>query len=262
MTDQEKYNCIVIDDEYLARKLMADYISKIPQFNLVDSFDTPMAAINTISSGDIDVIFTDIEMPDMSGIDFIKNLMVPHGPLIAFVTAYPQYAVQGFEVNAVEYLLKPVSFSRFVKAANKIITILNYKQKFKKLEAHHQSEEENNFNKENHNEEKDFIIVKSDRKMVKLMYDDIIYIEGALEYVTFYTHEAKYMGLFSLKKLEKELPGKKFMRIHKSYIVALNKITEINGNLVKVGTNAIPVSKTMKPRLMNYFSGENGENEK
>ncbi|MDN5291952.1 MAG: hypothetical protein PWQ06_2191 [Anaerophaga sp.] len=258
MTYQEKYNCIVIDDEYLARKLMADYISKIPQFNLVDSFDTPMTAINTISHGDIDVIFTDIEIPDMSGMDFIKNLMVPHGPLIVFVTAYPQYAVQGFEVNAVEYLLKPVSFPRFVKAVNKIITILSYKQKFKKLEAS-QSEKDNPADKENHNKEKDFIIVKSDRKMVKLKYNDILYIEGALEYVTFYTPEAKYMGLFSLRKLEKELPVKKFMRIHKSYIVALNKITEINGNRVKVGSNDIPVSKTMKPKLLNYFSGENDQ---
>jgi DNA-binding LytR/AlgR family response regulator len=253
MKAQGKYNCIVIDDEFLARKLMADYISKIPQFNLIDSFDSPMAAIDTISNGEIDVIFTDIEMPDMSGMDFIKNLMVPHGPLIVFVTAYPQYAVQGFEVNAVEYLLKPVSFPRFVKAVNKIITILNYRQKYKELESPAEKPTVQDTPAE---EAKNFIIVKSDRRMVKLLYDDILYIEGALEYVTFHTHTSKYMGLFSLRKLEQELPAERFMRIHKSYIVALDKVREINGNLVKVGEHTISVSKMMKPKLLNYFAGK------
>ena len=253
MTAPGKYKCIVIDDEYLARKLMADYISKIPQFDLVDSFDTPMAAINTITSGDVDVIFTDIEMPDMSGMDFIKNLMIPQGPLIVFVTAYPQYAVQGFEVNAVEYLLKPVSFPRFVKAVNKITTILNYKQKYKALEPLAERKESIT---QDFNNEKDFIIVKSDRRMVKLLYDDILFIEGALEYVTFHTHTSKYMGLFSLRKLEQELPADRFRRIHKSYIAALDKISEINGNLVKIGEHTISVSKAMKPKLLSHFSGK------
>ncbi|MGQ1889874.1 LytR/AlgR family response regulator transcription factor [Thermophagus sp. OGC60D27] len=255
MAEEGKYNCVVIDDEYLARKLMADYISKIPQFQLVESFDTPMAAINTISQGNIDVIFTDIEMPDMSGMDFIKNLSIPAAPLIVFVTAYPQYAVQGFEVNAVEYLLKPVSFPRFVKAVNKITTILNYRRKLRVAEALQNSTA---IESDVKTEEKDFIIVKSDRKMVKLKYKDILYIEGALEYVIFYSTTGKYMGLFSLKNLEKELPADRFMRIHKSYIVALDRISEINGNLVKIGSQSVPVSKTMKPVLMNYFSGENG----
>ncbi|SFE35482.1 LytR/AlgR family response regulator transcription factor [Thermophagus xiamenensis] len=253
MTEEGKYNCVVIDDEYLARKLMADYISKIPQFNLVASFDTPMAAINTISKGEIDVIFTDIEMPDMSGMDFIKNLTFPSSPLIVFVTAYPQYAVQGFEVNAVEYLLKPVSFPRFIKAVNKITTILNYRQRLKTVELPQKANSAEPLSK---NEDKNFILVKSERKIVKLLYKDILFIEGALEYVIFHSTSSKYMGLFSLKKLEKELPSDQFMRIHKSYIVALDKISEINGNMVKVGGQSIPVSKTMKPVLMNYFSGE------
>src|SRR5690554_8144851 len=129
MTEQKKYNCIVIDDEFLARKLMADYISKVPQFNLAGSFASPMAAIETIATGTVDVIFTDIEMPDMSGMDFIKNLGFPFAPVIVFVTAYPQYAVQGFEVSAAEYLLKPVSFPRFIKAVNKITAILNIRKR-------------------------------------------------------------------------------------------------------------------------------------
>lgn len=249
MAEQGKYNCIVIDDEFLARKLMADYISKIPQFHLVDSFDSPMAAIDTITSGGIDVVFTDIDMPDMSGMDFIKNLSLPLVPIIVFVTAYPQYAVQGFEVNATEYLLKPVSFPRFVKAVNKITTILNFKQK---LEGMAMQETPRPKPK---GDQKDFIIVKSDRKMVKLMYDDILFIEGALEYVFFHTLGGKFMGLYSLRKLENELPGDRFMRIHKSYIVALKRVSEINGNQVLVGRHTISVSKAMKPVLLEHFSG-------
>jgi len=199
MTEQGKYNCIVIDDEFLARKLLTDYISKIPQFHLVDTFDSPMAAIDTISNGGIDVVFTDIEMPDMSGMDFIKNISLPLIPIVVFVTAYPQYAVQGFEVNATEYLLKPVSFPRFIKAVNKITTILNYMHKF---EAMSMLEPSKLKQKE---EQKNFIIVKTDRKMVKLMYNDILFIEGALEYVFFHTISGKFMGLYSLRKLENEL---------------------------------------------------------
>lgn len=249
MREQGKYNCVVIDDEFLARKLMADYISKIPQFHLVDSFDSPMAAIDTITSGGIDVVFTDIDMPDMSGMDFIKNLSLPLVPIVVFVTAYPQYAVQGFEVNATEYLLKPVSFPRFIKAVNKITTILNFKQK---LEGMAMNEAPRPKPK---GDQKDFIIVKSDRKMVKLMYDDILFIEGALEYVFFHTLSGKFMGLYSLRNLESELPKNQFMRIHKSYIVAFKRISEINGNQVLVGPHTISVSKALKPALLEHFSG-------
>lgn len=245
---QNKYKCIVIDDEFLARKLLADYISKIPQFTLVNTFDSTMAAIDTIASGEIDVIFTDIEMPDMSGMDFIRNMSSPSDPVIVFVTAYPQYAVQGFEVNATEYLLKPVSFPRFVKAVNKITTLLTLRKRLESLpnEDHALPEPQ---------KEKGFIIVRSDRKIVKLHYDDIYYIEGALEYVTFHTAEGKLMGLFSLRNLESELPADRFMRIHKSYIVALDKIKEIDGNQVMVGDNTIIVSKAMRPVLLEYFAG-------
>ena len=249
MAEQGKYNCIVIDDEFLARKLMADYISKIPQFHLVDSFDSPMAAIDTITSGGIDVVFTDIDMPDMSGMDFIKNLSLPLVPIVVFVTAYPQYAVQGFEVNATEYLLKPVSFPRFIKAVNKITTILNFKQKLEGMAMHEAPRPKPKA------DQKDFIIVKSDRKMVKLMYDDILFIEGALEYVFFHTLSGKFMGLYSLRNLESELPKNQFMRIHKSFIVALKRISEINGNQVLVGSHTISVSKALKPVLLEHFSG-------
>lgn len=247
MEEYQKYNCIIIDDEFLARKLIADYISKIDHLNLVGSFDTPIKTIDIITKGNVDVIFTDIEMTDISGIDFIQELSVPNQPIIVFITAYPQYAVQGFEINAVEYLLKPVSFPRFLKAVNKITTILKAKQKLQLLENSQPPIQPVI-------EKKGFVIIKNERKIVKLLHEEILFIEGALEYVTFQTRNKKIMGLFSLKNLEKELPEDKFMRIHKSYIVALDKISEIDGNLVRIDQFTIAVSKAIRPKLLKAFS--------
>ena len=247
----DKFSCIVIDDEYLARKLLADYISKIPQFELVGSFDSAVSAIEVISKGKVDVIFTDIEMPDMSGMDFIKNMQTTSSlPLVVFVTAYPQYAVEGFEVSATEYLLKPVSFPRFIKAVNKIITTLNLHKKATTIQKTEVIEIKQEI------EDNNYIVIKVDGRVVKLLYDDILYIEGALEYVVFHTKDDKYMTLMSLRNLEKELPEENFMRIHKSYIVAVDKVQEIEGNMVYVGKNRITVSKNMRPVLLKRFSGE------
>lgn len=247
--EKKIYNCIVIDDEHLARKLVGDYISKIDHLKLAGSFDNPVKAIDVIAHGDIDVIFTDIEMADLTGIDFIQNLPLQNRPIVVFITAYPEYAVQGFEINADEYLLKPVSFARFVKAVNKITSLLQVKHKLKSIERLEPQPQKTI------NDEIGFIIVKSERKVIKLPYDEILFIEGALEYVTFQTPETKVMGLFSLKSLEEQLPAARFMRIHKSYIVSVNKITEIDGNQVRVGKFTIPVSKTMRPKLLDVFSG-------
>lgn len=191
MEEYQKYNCIIIDDEYLASKLIADYISKIDHFNLVGSFDNPIKTIDIITNGNVDEIFTDIEMTDISGIDFIQELSVPNQPIIVFITAYPQYAVQGFETNGVEYLLKPVSFPRFVKAVNKITTILKAKQKLQLLENSQPPIQPAI-------EEKGFVIIKNERKIVKLLHEEILFIEGALEYVTFQTRNKKIMRLFIL----------------------------------------------------------------
>jgi len=250
MNPNGKYNCIVIDDEFLARKLLTEYISKVPQLNLIKSLDSPVDAIDFISGGVVDILFIDIEMSDISGIEFIKNLSSANRPIVIFVTAYPQYAVQGFEVDATEYLIKPATFSRFIKAVNKAITILNVREKMNFLEKNRQQQSLSNII-QSHN----YIIVKTERKIVKLLYDDIYFIEGAMEYVNFQTKDKKIMGLFSLKELEKELPKEKFMRIHKSYIVALDKIREIDGNQVKIGEWKVFVSKDNRPHLIQLFRG-------
>lgn len=244
MSKEKKYNCIVIDDEYLARKLLEEYISKVPQLELMQTFDNPVDAMGLVAQGKVEIIFTDIEMADISGIDFIKNMDIPSRPMIIFVTAYSQYAVQGFEVDAIEYLLKPVTFPRFLKAVNKAVSLLNIRQKLR-----------DNTLVAPLSQERDYIIIRTEGKIIKLYHDEIYFIEGALEYVSFYTLEKKELALFSLKKLEEELPSDKFLRIHKSYIVAVDKIREINGLQVKVGKWDIKVSKPMKPKLLEMFSG-------
>ncbi len=242
MSHKEVYNCIVIDDEFLARKLLEEYISKIPQLNLIKSYSDPIDAIELLSAGQIDIMYIDIQMTEISGIDFIKRLPIASRPLTIFVTAYPQYAVDCFEIDAIEYLVKPTSFLRFFKATHKAIDIINTKRKALLWE-----------NNKTQNT-KDYIIVKSDRKLIKLYYKDIYFIEGALEYVTFQKKDEKVTTLYSLKKLEEELPQNQFIRIHKSYIVSIDKISEIDGNQVKVGQWNIHVSKNLRPKLLDKFS--------
>ncbi|MCT4615184.1 MAG: LytTR family DNA-binding domain-containing protein [Marinifilaceae bacterium] len=245
---EEKVNCIIIDDEFLARRLLSDYIKKIPELNLVGSFDSPLAISNVINENNVELIFTDIEMDDILGIDFIENLRVPNPPLVIFVSAYSEYAAKAFEIDAMEYLVKPVTFPRFLKASNKALNIIDIKRKMKN----------NNLETGNISERRavrdNFIIVKIDRKHVKIQFDDILYIEGALEYVYFQTKTNRLMSLFSLKKLENTLPNDKFMRIHKSYIVAIDKIDMVDGNKVILGDNEIAVSRTFKKRLLEKLS--------
>lgn len=250
MNPNGKYNCIVIDDEFLARKLLTEYISKVPKLNLIGSLDSPVDAIDLISGGIVDILFIDIEMSDISGIDFIKNLSLINRPVVVFVTAYPQYAVQGFEVDATEYLIKPTTFPRFIKAVNKAINVLNIQKKASLFESTRQM-----LSSSINRSSGEYIIVKTERKIVKLLYNDIYFIEGAMEYVNFQTLDNRIMGLFSLKKLENELPKDKFMRIHKSYIVAIDKIREIDGNQVKIGEWKVFVSKDNRPRLLRLFRG-------
>lgn len=242
---ENKYNCVVIDDEFLARKLLAEYISKVPQLNLVGTFDSPLKTIGLFQNEKIDIVFLDIQMPDISGIDFIKNMSVR--PLIIFVTAFPEYALQGFELDVIEYLVKPVSLPRFLKAVNKAINIADVRRKAELFE--HGLSLNNRRQKNGQN----FIIIKSERKIIKLSYDEIYFIEGALEYVNFQTKDKKFIGLFSLKDLENTLPAEQFMRVHKSYIISLNKINELDGNLIKLDKWSIPLSKSFRPKLLNYL---------
>lgn len=239
----------MIDDEFLARKLLSEYISKIPQLNLVGVYDSPLSTVGLFQKERIDIVFLDIQMPDISGIDFIKNMTVR--PLIILVTAFPEYALQGFELDVIEYLVKPVPLPRFLKAVNKAINIADVRRKAELFELGVQES-----SSEQRKQMQDFIVIKSERKIIKLSYDEIYFIEGALEYVNFQTKEKKFVGLFSLKELEKTLPEDQFMRVHKSYIVSLNKIKELDGNQIKLDKWTIPLSKSLRSKLLEYLGRE------
>ncbi len=241
MKPEEKCKCIIIDDEFLARKLLVEYVTKVPQLKLLGTFADPVDAIEVLTKQKVDIIYIDIEMNDVSGIDFIKKLPTSNRPLVIFVTAYSQYAVECFEIEAFEYLVKPTNFLRFLNATHKAIETIETQRK---AQLWDESIQEKN---------KDHIIIKSDRKLIKIFHSDIYFIEGALEYVTFQKENEKIVSLYSLKKLEEELPANKFMRIHKSYIVNIDKISEINGNIVKVGNWNIQVSKILKSELLDKF---------
>lgn len=227
-----KYNCLVVDDETLAQELLANHISKIPEFILVKTCHTAIEALSALKENEIDILFLDIQMPNLTGIDLLKSLSNP--PLTIFTTAYSEHAVESFELNATDYLLKPISFNRFFKTANKILNILNQQTTLT-----------------NNNTTPEYLFVKSDGKAVKLNFKDILFIESLEKYARFYTKENTVVTLMSLTKLETVLPSDNFMRIHKSYIANLQKIISIQGNRAHIeGDYTANISKTIKPELM------------
>ncbi|MGH1388032.1 LytR/AlgR family response regulator transcription factor [Kordia sp.] len=243
----EPINCIIIDDEFLARKLLIDYIGKLPQVHLLESFDNALNALDYVHRNSVDLIFCDIQMPDLTGIDFIKSLQKK--PVIIFTTAYSEFALQGYELDVVEYLLKPFSLPRFIKAINKATEIIRLKRLAHKEDKKEKVSTETTLTKENIG----FMLIKSDRKIHKVFYDEILFIEGALEYVNFYTKTKRVLGLYSLKELEDLLPTSNFMRVHKSYIVALKKVNEIDGNQAIIQKHKIPIGKRHKNEFLKRF---------
>ncbi|MDX6746910.1 LytTR family DNA-binding domain-containing protein [Polaribacter sp. PL03] len=220
-------NCIIIDDEPLALELLEDFISKVPFLELVGSCSNGFEATTILQEQKVDLIFTDIEMPDFSGIDFIKSLDVK--PLFIFTTAYSHYAVEGFNLNAIDYLVKPIPFHRFLKAATRAQNLLK-----SKIE-----EEITTVNKEACSE---FIFVKSEYENLKINLCDIKYIESLKDYIKIHTHKEKpILTLSSLKSFEEKLGKLNFIRVHKSYIVSLKHIYSVQRNRIIIDDNWIPI---------------------
>ena len=224
-------NCIIIDDEPLARKGLVEYISDVDFLHLAGEFDNPLKATSTLSGQTIHLIFLDIQMPKLSGIEFLKSLS--HPPLVIFTTAYPQYAIEGFDLNVLDYLLKPISFDRFLKAAMKAKDAVTSKQTIPASTS-----------------QEDYIFIKSDNKLVKIFYNDILFIEALQNYVTIYTSDKKYITYLTFKSVEESLPADQFIKVHKSYIVAAAKIESIEGNQIKIGSHYIPISRSSKEEVM------------
>ncbi len=240
-----KIKCVVIDDEHLAREYLKNYISKVPELEILGDFNSPLKAMELIKSGVVDLIFIDIQMPDITGIDFVKSLT--HRPSVVFTTAYQDYALEGFNLSAVDYLLKPFSFDRFYQAVNKVI------DQHEKPKATPEMESEPEL-KANPTEK--YLTIRADRKYYKINYEDIQYIEGQKAYVTFHTDQKRITALASLKELEDTLPPQQFIRIHKSFIVAIKAISSLEGNLLEVNQAKLPVGKMYKDKVLEIFGVE------
>ena len=232
---------IIVDDEPLAQDVIETHLEKLVDFELVAKCNNVVEAQEILSTEKVDIIFLDIQMPQITGIEFVKTMQNP--PLIIFTTAYDNYAIEGFELNAVDYLLKPISFDRFMKAANKA------RNKFEGSSGPVISGKDLN--------QEDYMFVKADKKLIKVNFDDIIYIEGLKDYVIIRMNEGRVITLQTMKSLEAKLPQDRFMRIHRSYIVGLNQIQAIIGNMVEITeknqSKHLPIGKNYREQLQNVI---------
>lgn len=226
---------IIVDDEPLALDVLETYIEQIPDVTLIKKCENAFEANEVLKNESIDLMFLDIQMPQLTGIDFVKSLA--HPPYVIFTTAYPDYAVEGFELDAVDYLLKPISLDRFLKAVNKVSEKMSTKQQSAPTQ-----------------DSGDYFFVKADKKLVKVDFQDIVYIEGLKDYVIIRQNEGRVITLQTMKSLNQRLPDNQFQRIHRSFIVNINKINAVVGNMLEVTeknqTKLLPIGKNYREDLL------------
>lgn len=234
-------NTLIIDDEPLALDVLETYIAKMPDLNLVGRCSNALEANELLRKHDVDLIFLDIQMPQVSGVDFIKALQNP--PLFIFTTAYSNYALEGYELNAIDYLLKPISIDRFMKAVNKALEQFELRRREENAEPGSSTESGEGF-----------FFVKADKKLVKIKYDEILYIEGLKDYVIIRLEVGRVVTLQTMKSLEDKLPANKFKRIHRSYIVSIDKIHAVDGTSVDLYEKGIikqlPIGKNYRDEIL------------
>lgn len=232
-----KINCIIVDDEPLALDLLEGYVHKTPFLNLVAKCSNAFEALEILDKEKIDLLFLDIQMPELNGLELSKT--INKDSKVIFTTAFEQYAIEGFKVDALDYLLKPFNYEEFFKAANKA------KNWFELLKTKPAEKEEENS-----------IFVKSDYKIVKIDLNDILYIEGLKDYAKFYVQDQDkpIITLMSMKSLEEKLPNNKFMRVHRSFIVHLNKVETIERNRIVFGKEYIPISDKYKEAFQKFVN--------
>ena len=232
-----KTNCLIIDDEPLARDLIRSHIKKLDNFELVAECGDAMKALHELRSHDVDLMFMDIQMPQITGIEFLKTLKNP--PKVIITTAYREYALEGFELDVVDYLIKPITFERFLKSVNKYYQIAQDDTAFPGV----QSTESNSV-------EDPFIYVKENKRVIKVRLDEILYVEGLSEYVQIYTGKRKIITKTSMTNMEEKLPTDDFIRIHKSFIVALSKIEAFTAHSIEVPGKELPIGRSYKNSVL------------
>ena len=228
--------CLIVDDEPLALDLLEGYVIKTPSLSLAGRCSSAFQAMEMLENAEVDLMFLDIQMPGLTGMEFIRSL--PNPPKVIFTTAFEQYALEGFKVDALDYLLKPISYPEFLNAVNKA-------KRWFELEDKPVAPAVRNS-----------IFVKSDYKLVQIEFKNILYIEGLKDYVKFYLegNEKPVLSLMSMKSLEENLPGERFMRVHRSFIVNLNKIKTIERNRIVFGKEYIPVSDNYKDKFQQFVN--------
>src|SRR5580765_3065934 len=229
-----KINCLVIDDEPLACKGLAEYVHDVDFLQLAGVYEDALKAHTAMDTNKIDLIFLDIQMPRISGLDFLKTLQ--HPPLVILTTAYPQYALEGYELNVLDYLVKPISFPRFLKAVMKAKEQIELKHR-EQVPAEAGANE-------------DYIFIKADNRLVKIFFKNIFYVEALQNYVCIHTTDKKYITYLTFKSIEENLPHELFLKVHKSYIVQLAKVDAVDGNELQVGQFRIPISRNNKEEVM------------
>lgn len=234
--------CLVVDDEPLALDILEDYISKVPFLTLVKTTTSAIEGLSLVQSDAIDLVFLDVQMPELTGIQFLKII---NGKCdVILTTAYSQYALDGYELDVVDYLLKPIAFDRFYKAAQKVLqsTVNTNSSAPEVLSV-----------QKNH----DFIFVKTEHKIQKIYLDDILYIEGLKDYISIFTRSERIITLQNMKKMEESLPSKSFIRVHKSYIIALGKIESIERSRIQIGEKTIPIGDTYREYFFKQIENTN-----
>ena len=235
----KKINCLIVDDEELARNLVENYISRLPHLTIVGKCSNPFEAMQVLQDHQVDLMFLDIQMPELTGVEFLRTLT--QKPLVIFTTAYKEFALEGFELDVVDYLIKPFRFERFLQAINKAGKLLKTSNNESSNKPSDAPVEE---------KQKDYLLVKSDFKVFRIFYKDILYIESMKEYVAYHTVSGRTLSLGSLKNLELELPSEQFMRIHKSFIANINCISTLEGNMVHIKDNKLPIGSTYRDKVM------------
>jgi two-component system LytT family response regulator len=227
-----KVNCIIIDDEQLARKGMTNFIKEVSFLNLVGVFANPIEALPLVSDKGVDLIFLDIQMPKMSGMEFLKTL--PQPPLTIITSAFPNHALESFELNVIDYLIKPVPLERFIKAVNKAKEYIELQIKVAS----------------GNNEPEDYFFIKCASRFEKIMFSDLLYVEAMQNYVVLHTKTRRFVSYLTFKTVGQYLPEKLFIKVHKSYIVAISKIDSIDGTDIKIGPHTVTISRANKDEVL------------
>jgi len=235
-----KTKCLIVDDEPLARELIRGHVEKLENFEIVAECSDAMKALNVIREKQIDLIFMDIQMPQITGIEFLKTLK--HPPKVIITTAYREYALEGIELDVVDYLIKPITFERFLKSVNKF-----YQMSQDEIQVL-------NGNSTERNADDAYIYVKENKKVVKVLLSEIKYIEGLSEYVQVYTDKKKIITKTSMSQMEEKLPAENFLRIHKSFIVSLGKIEAFTANTIEIQGKELPIGRSFKNAVLSALN--------